>query len=105
MAARLSRIQREIAQLEELDADTKNPRFKLEQPINQGPNEYTVKGQIFPKSEIFNERSYLIQIKLLDSFPFKSPEVCFLTRMYHPNVGKNGTLYFHYAIIKYNYIF
>jgi ubiquitin-protein ligase len=86
-----------------LDTNTADPRFRLQQSpftgdededelANQNQEEYVIIGQIFPNSNIFNERSYSIEIKLTKTFPFDAPEVRFLTPIYHPNVGKDGTL-------------
>jgi ubiquitin-protein ligase len=95
--SRLSRIYAEITRLQLLDTDTANPRFRLQKSAfnddeldNQKQEEYVIIGQIFPKSNIFNERSYSIEMKLTKIFPFKPPEVRFLTPIYHPNIDKDG---------------
>jgi ubiquitin-protein ligase len=82
-----------------LNTDNAEVRFRLQQSPFTGDEdqdqlaakereEYTITGQIFPKSEIFRERSYLIEIKLTKTFPIEPPEVRFLTTMYHPNIDE-----------------
>jgi ubiquitin-protein ligase len=92
----------DITRLKLLDKDSAEVRFRLKQsPFTdsedddgqaaaQKQGEYVVTGEIFPKSEIFRERAYLIEMKLTNSFPMAPPEVRFLTPIYHPNVGRDG---------------
>jgi ubiquitin-protein ligase len=87
----------EITRLKLLDTDTAESRFRLQKsPFNDDESDnqekegYVVVGQIFPKSNIYNERSYSIEIKLKKTFPFEPPEVRFLTPIYHPNIDKDG---------------
>lgn len=49
-----------------------------------------INGQILPESEIYKERSYLIEMKLTPTFPCDPPEVRFITRIYHPNVAQDS---------------
>ncbi len=96
------RLYTDITRLKLLDTDTAEVRFRLQQSPFTGDEdaeqiaaaqkleEYLIIGQIFPKSDIFRERSYLIEIKLTKTFPMDGPEVRFLTTMYHPNVGQLG---------------
>jgi ubiquitin-protein ligase len=103
MSSKLNkRLYTDITRLKLLDRDTAEPRFRLQQsPFtgdeeddeldNQKQEEYLIVGQIFPKSNIYNERSYSIEMKLTKTFPFEPPEVRFLTPIYHPNVGRDGT--------------
>ena len=53
-------------------------------------HEYIISGLIFPKSEIFNQGAYRIEMKLTNTYPGTPPEVRFLTSIYHPNVGRDG---------------
>jgi ubiquitin-protein ligase len=91
----------DITRLKLLDKDSAAVRFRLEispftgeedseQLADQKREEYVVIGQIFPKSDIYRERSYQIEMKLTKTFPVDPPVVRFLTPMYHPNVWKDG---------------
>jgi len=95
----------DITRLKLLDTDSAAVRFRLkdspftgeedsEELAAQKREEYVVTGQIFPTSEIYRERSYLIEMKLTKTFPMDPPEVRFVTLIYHPNVGKDGKLKF-----------
>jgi ubiquitin-protein ligase len=49
-------------------------------------------GRILPTSHIYNQAAYQIEIKLPAEFPFKPPEVRFVTPIYHPNVDEQGKI-------------
>lgn len=52
--------------------------------------EFTVVGLIYPKSEVYNQFAFRIEMKLKNTYPFDPPEVRFLTPIYHPNVDTKG---------------
>ncbi|CAF3466449.1 unnamed protein product [Rotaria socialis] len=80
------------------------PKFQLEQSpfkddddddesessASANQREVVVTGRIFPDSDIYNQGSFMIEMKILNSFPFDPPEVRFLTPIYHPLVGQDG---------------
>ena len=95
------RLYTDITKLKLLDRDSAEVRFRLEKsPFNDEEDdgemqnrkleEHVVVGQIFPKSNIYNERSFSIEIILPRTFPMDPPKVRFLTPIYHINVGKDG---------------
>ena len=46
-----------------------------------------------PKETIYENYSWLISIELPPDYPFKSPSVWFITKIYHPNVDfRSGTI-------------
>ncbi len=49
-------------------------------------------GRILPISNNYNQAAYQIEIKLPAEFPFKPPEVRFVTPIYHPNVDEQGKI-------------
>jgi ubiquitin-protein ligase len=49
-------------------------------------------GRILPTSNIYNQAAFQIEIKLPAEFPFKPPEVRFVTPIYHPNVDEQGKI-------------
>jgi len=84
-----------------LDKDDAEVRYRLQKSPFDGiedpddlaadkREEFFIIGQIFPKSEIYRERSYQIELKLLKTFPHDPPVVRFITPIYHLNVGKDG---------------
>ena len=94
----------DITRLKLLDTDTASIRFRIEKTpftgeededlvANQERIDYVITGQIFPTSKIYNERSYMIELKLTRTFPIDPPEVRFLTRIYHPNIATDGLFY------------
>lgn len=91
----------DITRLKLLDIDSAPTRFRIEKSpftgeededvvANQERTDYVVTGQIFPTSEIYNQRSYKIELKLTRNFPIDPPEVRFLTPIYHPNIATDG---------------
>lgn len=52
--------------------------------------EHLIVGRILPTSEIYNQGSYEIEMKITSKFPAEPPEVRFLTPIYHPNVARDG---------------
>jgi ubiquitin-protein ligase len=57
---------------------------------NSGQN--IILGRILPTSNIYNQAAFQIEIKLPAEFPFKPPEVRFVTSIYHPNVDEQGKI-------------
>ena len=94
------RLYTDINRLKLLDRENAPTRFRLQQSpfpddeealeAAQQKPEFIITGQIFPQSNIYNQRSYLIEMKLTKLFPIEPPEVRFLTPIYHPNVSVEG---------------
>jgi ubiquitin-protein ligase len=91
----------DITRLKLLDTNTAEVRFRLQtspftgdedtdELATQKREDYIITGQVFPNSDIYRERSFLIELKLTKNFPADPPEVKFLTPIYHPNVGLKG---------------
>ena len=55
-------------------------------------DEYGIIGTIVPKSGIYRESAFRIEMKLTSKYPEAPPEVRFLTPVYHPNIEANGKL-------------
>jgi ubiquitin-protein ligase len=86
------RIMREVDALEKLrtGSDPSGLKFLLDQSPVTNPSSNIILGRILPNSDIFNQAAFQIEIKLLEGYPFKAPEVRFVTPIYHPNVDENG---------------
>lgn len=98
-AATNRRLVTEINKLVALSnsTDSSSVRFILEKsPLDEtcSPNsaQNIILGRILPNSNVYNQASFQIEIRLPSEFPFKPPEVRFLTPIYHPNVDENGKI-------------
>ena len=92
----------DVTRLKLLDTNDAEPRFRVKQtPFDSSDDnqnqasggqddEYLITGQIFPNSDIYKERSYMIEIKLTKAYPHEPPQIRFITQIYHPNVDKDG---------------
>ena len=91
----------EINRLKNLNDHTE-PKFILDQsPFSDDDDdqeaaaaavrkEIVIIGRILPDSDVYNQGAYSIEMKLTPTYPFDPPEVRFLTKIYHPNVGEDG---------------
>jgi ubiquitin-protein ligase len=94
------RLITEITKLKALstNADSSSVKFLLDKsPIDSstGTNnsvQNIILGRILPTSNIYNQAAFQIEIKLPAEFPFKPPEVRFVTQIYHPNVDDQGKI-------------
>jgi ubiquitin-protein ligase len=99
------RLITEITKLKALstNADSSSVKFLLDKsPIDvpsggsqTGANnsaQNIILGRILPTSNIYNQAAFQIEIKLPAEFPFKPPEVRFVTPIYHPNVDEQGKI-------------
>ena len=104
MAAPSGANKRLMAEINRLTAlgtggDPSGMKFVLEKsPLAAGTGASTgqnlIVGRIFPNSNIYNQASYQVELKLPAEFPFKPPEVRFITQVYHPNVDEQGKICF-----------
>ena len=87
------RILREIEGLRPLATDPDSAKFIVEETSTK-ESSYVIIGRIMPRSNIYNRAAFRIEIKLLAEYPFKPPEIQFLTPIYHPNVSEKGHISF-----------
>ena len=80
------RIINEVGKLQNLS------NFILDKSPVDDPSSSVILGRILPKSNIYNQAAFQIELKLLPEFPFKAPEVRFITPIYHPNVDDKGKI-------------
>ncbi|CAF4619527.1 unnamed protein product, partial [Rotaria sp. Silwood2] len=67
-------------------------QFLLDKTPTDNSASNIILGRILPKSQIYNQAAFQIEIKLPAEYPFKPPEVRFITPIYHPNVGDDGKI-------------
>jgi len=86
-SSQTKRILAEITKLKGL-----NGKFIVDKSPADDPTSSVILGRILPQSEIYNQAAFQIEIKLLPEFPFKAPEIRFITLLYHPNVDDKGKI-------------
>ena len=87
------RILTEVTKLQNL-ATGSDPsfRFLLDKSPIDDPSSNIILGRILPQSEVYNQAAYQVELKLPAEYPFKAPEVRFITPIYHPNVDDKGKI-------------
>lgn len=86
------RILAEVTKLKALEAEQPPNKFVLESSPVDTPGSNLIVGKIYPISSIYNQAAFRIELKLPAEYPFKAPEVRFITLIYHPNVGDEGKI-------------
>ncbi|CAF0914771.1 unnamed protein product [Adineta steineri] len=99
------RLITEITKLKALSANTdgSSVKFLLDKSPIDDPSgasrggagnsaQNVILGRILPSSSNYNQYAYQIEVKLPAEFPFKPPEVRFVTPIYHPNVDEQGKI-------------
>ncbi|UJR14872.1 hypothetical protein I4U23_001857 [Adineta vaga] len=85
------RILSELTRLQGLSTNS-DVKFLLDKSPADDPSSSLILGRILPKSNIYNQAAFQIEIKLLPEYPFKAPELRFITPIYHPNVDDKGKI-------------
>ncbi len=88
------RIISEVTKLQALgtDSNASSGKFLLDKSPVDDPSSNIILGRILPKSNIYNQAAFQIELKLPAEYPFKGPEVRFVTPIYHPNVDDKGKI-------------
>ena len=74
----LKRVHTDISNLVKLNKNTKVDDRIIIFPIDG------------PKDSYYNSGKWLIRIEISDQYPYKSPSVGFLNKIYHPNIDLNS---------------
>ncbi|UJR31833.1 hypothetical protein I4U23_019310 [Adineta vaga] len=95
------RLITELTKLKALSTNESSVKFLLDKsPIDDpatagragASTANVILGRILPTGNIYNQAAFQIEIKLPAEFPFKPPEVRFVTPIYHPNVDEQGKI-------------
>jgi ubiquitin-conjugating enzyme E2 D/E len=76
----------------ELNSLTKDPPFNCSAgPVGNGEDLYKWEGCIIgPEGTPYEGGCFKLNIIFPINYPFKPPKVNFITKIYHPNIHKNG---------------
>lgn len=87
----LRRITRELKEIEE--ASTKDHQNAIYSVSPDGDNLYHWTGYIFgPSNSPYQGGVFKITIDYPDQYPFKAPKIAFQSKVYHPNISKDGSI-------------
>ena len=67
--------------------------FEIEESEPQNPSEFFITNFKGPKESLYEGGNWKLHIQLPENYPYKSPSIGFVNRIYHPNVDeKSGTI-------------
>jgi ubiquitin-protein ligase len=73
--------------------DSSSVKFILDKsPVDSPDTPNVILGRILPNVGVYSQAAFQIEIKLPKDYPFKAPEVRFITPIYHPNVDDKGKI-------------
>lgn len=78
------RLQKELSEL----MCTGPPWFKNIQTEEDNIRTWT--GLLLPDIKPFNGVAFRVELSFPEEYPFKPPQVTFVTPIYHPNIDENG---------------
>lgn len=85
LSGNIHRIQKELSELNNTNGLLRNVQIK-----DSGLSIWT--GILFPMNPPYNKGAFRVQMIFPTDYPFKPPNIQFLTRIYHPNVDESGAV-------------
>lgn len=65
--------------------------FEIDQNVEENLFEWHVKLRA-PKGSLYQGAVFNLKVTFPSEYPFKPPQIVFLTRIYHPNINANGNI-------------
>ena len=99
--ARKRRLLKELDQLNKMSAtDDESSRIFIVDKTSDNDSSlinpqtsFVILGRILPTRGVFKEAAFQIKIEVAVEYPFKPPNLCFVTPIYHPNISAEGISY------------